>query len=50
MGFFLQKHIESLQDAFIQAPEPCEARFIVDARALFDVLWTVEKNTHPLQW
>ncbi len=27
-------------------PEPCEARFIMDAYALFDVLWTVEQK-HP---
>ncbi len=36
--------MDSLQEAFIQPPppthtppEPCEARFIMDARALFDV-------------
>ncbi len=28
------------------APEPCEARFIMDARTLFDVLWTVQQK-HP---
>ncbi len=43
--------MDSLQEAFIQPPppththtytppEPCEARFIMDARALFDVLPT----------
>ncbi len=36
----------SLQEAFIHPPEPCEARFITDAHALFDVLWTVEQK-HP---
>ncbi len=38
--------MDSLQEAFIQAPDPCEACFIRDARALFDVLWTVEIK-HP---
>ncbi len=33
--FFLQKHMDLLQEAFIQAPEPREARFIMDARAFF---------------
>ncbi len=32
--------------AFIHPPEPCEARFIMDARALFNVFWTV-KEKHP---
>ncbi len=39
--------MDSLQEAFIHPPEPCEARFIIDARALFDVFWTVEQK-HPL--
>ncbi len=40
--------MNSLQEAFIHPPEPCEARFIMDERALFDVLWTVEKKKkHP---
>ncbi len=43
--FFLQKRMDSLQEAFIHAPEPCEAHFIMDVRALFDVLWT-ETPTH----
>ncbi len=47
--FFSQKCMDSLQEAFTHAPELCEARFIMDARALFDVLWTVETKTHPLQ-
>ncbi len=38
--------MESLQEAFIHAPEPCEARFIMDARALFNVFWTFEEK-HP---
>ncbi len=43
--------MDLLHEAFIQAPEPCEACYIMDARDLFDLLWTVEKkNTHPLQW
>ncbi len=45
--FYLQKHMESLQEAFIHPPEPCEARFIMDACALFDVLWTVEQKNPP---
>ncbi len=44
--FFLQKRMDSLQEAFIQPPEPCEAHFIMDARTLFDVFWTVEQK-HP---
>ncbi len=39
--------MDSLQEAFIHPPEPCEARFIMDERALFDVLWTVQQK-HPL--
>ncbi len=46
-GFFLQKLMDSLQEAFIHAPELCEARFIMDALALFDVFWTVEQK-NPL--
>ncbi len=38
--------MDSLQEAFIHAPEPCETRFIMDARTLFDDLWTVEQK-HP---
>ncbi len=34
--------MDSLQEAFIHSPEPCEAHFIIDAPALFDVLWTVQ--------
>ncbi len=30
----------------IHPPELCEARFITDARTLFDVFWTVEQK-HP---
>ncbi len=33
----LQKRMDSLQEAFIHAPELCEERFITYARALFDV-------------
>ncbi len=29
--------MDSLQEAFIHPPEPCEAHFITDARTLFDV-------------
>ncbi len=32
-GYFLQKCIDSLQEAFIHPPELCEARFIMNARA-----------------
>ncbi len=39
--------MDSLQEAFIHPPEPCEARFIMDERALFDVLRTVQQK-HPL--
>ncbi len=39
--------MDSLQEAFIHPPELCEARFIMDARALFDVFWTVEQKHLP---
>ncbi len=42
----LQKRMDSQQEAFIHPPEPCKACFIMDAHALFDVLWTVEQK-HP---
>ncbi len=35
---FLQKCIDSLQEAFIHPLEPCEARFNMDAYALFDYI------------
>ncbi len=38
--------LDSLQEAIIHPPEPCEACFIMDVRALFDVFWTVEQK-HP---
>ncbi len=46
--FFLQKRMDSLQEAFFHPPEPCEARFIIDARALFDYFWTVEQKHPPI--
>ncbi len=45
--FFLQKNMDLLQEAFIHSPELCEARFIMDSRTLFNVLWTVVQK-HPL--
>ncbi len=39
--------MDFLQEAFIHLLEPCEARFIMDAHALFDVFWTMEQK-HPL--
>ncbi len=44
MDIFLTKHIDSLHEAFIYPPEPCEARCIMDGCALFDVFWTVEQK------
>ncbi len=38
--------MDSLQEAFIHPPEPCEACFIMDACTLFDLFWTVEQK-HP---
>ncbi len=35
--------MDSLQEAFINAPELCEAHFIMDARTSFGLL---NKNTH----
>ncbi len=31
---------------YIHPPEPCEGRFIMDVRALFDYFWTAEKKKH----
>ncbi len=42
--FISQKCMDSLQEAFIHHPEPCEARFITDACTLFHVFWTVDKK------
>ncbi len=39
--------MDSLQEAFIHPPEPCEACFM-DAHTLFDYSWTVEQNTRLL--
>ncbi len=39
--FFLQKRIDSLQEAFIHPHCACEARFFMDSRTLFYVFWTV---------
>ncbi len=39
--------MESLQEAFIHAPELCEAYFTTDRCTLFDVLWTVEQKHQP---
>ncbi len=35
--FILQKCMDSLQEAFIHPPEPCEGRFITDVHTLFHV-------------
>ncbi len=43
---FLQKRMDSLQEAFIHSPEQCNALFIMDGCTLFDVFWTVEQK-HP---
>ncbi len=40
--------MDSLQEAFIHPPELCEARFITDARTLFDYFWTVEQKHPPI--
>ncbi len=37
--------MDSLQQAFIHPPEPCDAR-IMDAHTLFKASWTVEQK-HP---
>ncbi len=42
MDVFLQKHMDSLQEAFIHPPESCEACFNMGGCALFDYFWTVE--------
>ncbi len=43
--YILQKCMDSLQEAFIHPPEPCEGRFITNACTLFHVFWTVDKKT-----
>ncbi len=45
--FFLQKRMDSQQEAFIYPPEPCEAHFFMDSRTLFNMFWTVQQK-HPL--
>ncbi len=44
--FFLQKRIDLLQEAFIHPLEPRDARFNMNACALFDYFWPVE-HYHP---
>ncbi len=38
--------MDSLHEAFIYTLEPCEACFIMDARTLLNVFWTVQQK-HP---
>ncbi len=38
--------MDLLQEAFIHAPELCEAHFTTDVRALFDVLSWTETPAH----
>ncbi len=40
--------MDSLQEAFIDPPEPCETHFIMDAHSLFESFRTVEKNNAHL--
>ncbi len=47
MDIFLTKRMDSLQEAFIHPPEPCEACFIMDAHTLYCVFWTVEQKQPP---
>ncbi len=45
-GYFsYKKHMDLLQEAFIHPPELCEARFIMEVRALFDYFWTCWSET-----
>ncbi len=37
--------MDLLQEAFIHPPELCEARFIMEVRALFDYFWTCWSET-----
>ncbi len=41
--------MDLLQKAFIYPPEPCEARFITDARTLTST-GLLNRNTRWLQW
>jgi len=49
MDIFLTKTHGFTTGGRYSPPEPCEAHFIMDARTLFDVFWSVEKNNHLLQ-
>ncbi len=46
--FFLQKRMDSLQEVLL-TPGAMWGMFIMDARASFDVLWTVQQKPPP-QW
>ncbi len=46
MDIFLTKMHGFATGGLYSPPEPCETCFIMDARALFDVFWTVEQK-HP---
>ncbi len=41
----LQKHIDSLKEAFIDPRSHVRDVFITDTCTLFNVFWTVDKNT-----
>ncbi len=45
-GYFSDKMHVFATGGLHSTPEPCEAHFIMDARALFHVFWTV-KEKHP---
>ncbi len=47
MDIYLTKMHEFATGGLYSPPEPCEARFITDVRALFHIYWTVDKK-HPL--
>ncbi len=43
----LQKRIDSLQEAYIHPPEPCDVRFIMDGHALLTFCGQLKKTpTH----
>ncbi len=47
---FLQKCIDLLQEAFIHPPEPCDARFNMDACTYLTTFGLLNKNTHPCHY
>ncbi len=50
MDIFLQKCIDSLQEAFIHPPEPCDACCNMDGCALLTTFGLLNKTRHYKAW